>query len=67
MSLRILKISESETSNKKNYSENSKMVLSKLILGLVTSYVFHGLFLQKCSEKKLEIFTTCTMIFIPGF
>jgi hypothetical protein len=63
--LRILKISESETSQKKkNYNENSKMTLLKLISGLVPSLVFHGLFLQKYSEPELEILTTCTMTFL---
>jgi hypothetical protein len=54
---------ESETSQKISYSENSKMTLLKLISGLVTSLVFHGLFLQKYSEPEPKIFTTCTMKF----
>jgi hypothetical protein len=45
--LRILKILESKTSQKKSYSENAKMTLLKLISGLVTSLVFHGLYIQK--------------------
>jgi hypothetical protein len=44
--LRILKISESRNfTEKKNYSENVKLTLLKLISGLVTSLVLHGLYI----------------------
>jgi hypothetical protein len=35
---------------KKSYNKNAKMTLLKLISGLVTSLVFHGLFIQNYSE-----------------
>jgi hypothetical protein len=60
--LKIVKISKSETSLKKNIVE----MLRELILGLVTNLVFHGIYLQKYSEPEHKILTTCTIQFIPS-